>query len=185
MFSNWIIRWEQWDIKRFSFQVLSVHPYGSCEEDCSWAGNCSPEGPRASRWAHLRSIDDLSVCTRSVSSLSALCVHSYLENPPKAPGAVSAEEALKYLLFLVNVNDLYDYSLGTYDFDLVLMVAEKSQKVGDCRGRGNTRLCVFTESVIVRSVNKFVDISNNDIPFDIFYFSNIKQETLMLWEPVV
>uniref|UniRef100_A0A669B909 Elongator complex protein 1 n=1 Tax=Oreochromis niloticus TaxID=8128 RepID=A0A669B909_ORENI len=46
----------------------------------------------------------------------------------RAPGAVSAEEALKYLLFLVNVNDLYDYSLGTYDFDLVLMVAEKSQK---------------------------------------------------------
>lgn len=43
--------------------------------------------------------------------------------------AVSAEEALKYLLFLVDVNELYDYSLGTYDFDLVVMVAEKSQKV--------------------------------------------------------
>lgn len=140
MFSNWIIWWEQWDIKQFSFQVLSVHPYCICEEDCSWAGNCSAEGPRASRWAHLRPIDDLSVCTCSDPSLSALCVHSYLENPPKAPGAVSAEEALKYLLFLVNVNDLYDYSLGTYDFDLVLMVVEKSQKVGDCRGRGTTRL---------------------------------------------
>uniref|UniRef100_A0A665V8G8 Elongator complex protein 1 n=1 Tax=Echeneis naucrates TaxID=173247 RepID=A0A665V8G8_ECHNA len=46
----------------------------------------------------------------------------------RAPGAVNAEEALKYLLFLVNVNDLYEHSLGTYDFDLVLMVAEKSQK---------------------------------------------------------
>uniref|UniRef100_A0A8D3DYR8 Elongator complex protein 1 n=1 Tax=Scophthalmus maximus TaxID=52904 RepID=A0A8D3DYR8_SCOMX len=46
----------------------------------------------------------------------------------RAPGAVSAEEALKFLLFLVNVNDLYEHSLGTYDFDLVLMVAEKSQK---------------------------------------------------------
>lgn len=52
-------------------------------------------------------------------------------NPPPAAGAVSAEEALKYLLFLVNVNDLYEHSLGTYDFDLVLMVAEKSQKVRD------------------------------------------------------
>lgn len=52
------------------------------------------------------------------------------ENPPQDSGAVSAEEALKYLLFLVNVNDLYEHSLGTYDFDLVLMVAEKSQKVG-------------------------------------------------------
>ena len=42
---------------------------------------------------------------------------------------VIAEEALKYLLFLVDVNELYDVALGTYDFDLVLMVAEKSQKV--------------------------------------------------------
>ncbi|CAG04536.1 unnamed protein product [Tetraodon nigroviridis] len=49
--------------------------------------------------------------------------------PPESPGSVGAEEALKYLLFLVNVNDLYEHSLGTYDFDLVLMVAEKSQKV--------------------------------------------------------
>uniref|UniRef100_A0A672ZMJ2 Elongator complex protein 1 n=1 Tax=Sphaeramia orbicularis TaxID=375764 RepID=A0A672ZMJ2_9TELE len=37
-------------------------------------------------------------------------------------------EIKSYLLFLVNVNDLYEHSLGTYDFDLVLMVAEKSQK---------------------------------------------------------
>nr|XP_040028931.1 elongator complex protein 1 isoform X1 [Gasterosteus aculeatus aculeatus]XP_040028932.1 elongator complex protein 1 isoform X1 [Gasterosteus aculeatus aculeatus] len=55
-------------------------------------------------------------------------VHELRVNPPPAAGAVSAEEALKYLLFLVNVNDLYEHSLGTYDFDLVLMVAEKSQK---------------------------------------------------------
>ncbi|KAM9377431.1 elongator complex protein 1 [Pholidichthys leucotaenia] len=55
-------------------------------------------------------------------------VHELRENPPDTPGAVNAEEALKYLLFLVSVNDLYEYSLGTYDFDLVLMVAEKSQK---------------------------------------------------------
>ena len=43
---------------------------------------------------------------------------------------MSAEEALKYLLFLVDVNELYDVALGTYDFELVVMVAEKSQKVG-------------------------------------------------------
>ncbi|XP_034038102.1 elongator complex protein 1 [Thalassophryne amazonica] len=55
-------------------------------------------------------------------------VHELRANPPKSPDAVSAEEALKYLLFLVNINDLYEHSLGTYDFDLVLMVAEKSQK---------------------------------------------------------
>ncbi|XP_036117261.1 elongator complex protein 1 [Molossus molossus] len=55
-------------------------------------------------------------------------VHELQGNAPPAPDGVSAEEALKYLLLLVDVNELYDHSLGTYDFDLVLMVAEKSQK---------------------------------------------------------
>ncbi|XP_040435018.1 elongator complex protein 1 isoform X2 [Falco naumanni] len=55
-------------------------------------------------------------------------VHDLRESIAQDAKAVSAEEALKYLLFLVDVNELYDYSLGTYDFDLVIMVAEKSQK---------------------------------------------------------
>ncbi|NXY11277.1 ELP1 protein, partial [Pteruthius melanotis] len=55
-------------------------------------------------------------------------VHELRESITPDIQAVSAEEALKYLLFLVDVNELYDYSLGTYDFDLVIMVAEKSQK---------------------------------------------------------
>lgn len=42
---------------------------------------------------------------------------------------ISPADALKYLLFLVDVNEMFDVALGTYDFDLVLMVAEKSQKV--------------------------------------------------------
>ncbi|XP_073242058.1 elongator complex protein 1-like [Porites lutea] len=41
---------------------------------------------------------------------------------------VTSEEALKYVLFLVDVNQMYDVALGMYDFELVLMVAEKSQK---------------------------------------------------------
>lgn len=40
-----------------------------------------------------------------------------------------ADDALKYLMFLVDVNELYDVALGMYDYELVLMVAEKSQKV--------------------------------------------------------
>ena len=44
-------------------------------------------------------------------------------------GSVTSEEALKYVLFLVDVNQMYDVALGMYDFELVLMVAEKSQKV--------------------------------------------------------
>uniref|UniRef100_A0A9L0T238 Elongator acetyltransferase complex subunit 1 n=1 Tax=Equus caballus TaxID=9796 RepID=A0A9L0T238_HORSE len=55
-------------------------------------------------------------------------VHELQGHAPSVPDAVTAEEALKHLLLLVDVNELYDHSLGTYDFDLVLMVAEKSQK---------------------------------------------------------
>lgn len=42
--------------------------------------------------------------------------------------STTAHDALKYLLYLVNVNDLYDVALGLYDFELVLFVAQKSQK---------------------------------------------------------
>lgn len=55
-------------------------------------------------------------------------VHELQGNDPSVAESVSTEEALKYLLLWVDVNELYDHSLGTYDFDLVLMVAEKSQK---------------------------------------------------------
>lgn len=41
---------------------------------------------------------------------------------------ISADEALKYLLYLVDVNRLYDVALGLYDFDLVMLVAAKSNK---------------------------------------------------------
>nr|CAD7427157.1 unnamed protein product [Timema monikensis] len=41
---------------------------------------------------------------------------------------VSSGEALRYLLYLVDVNELYDVALGMYDFELVTVVAAKSQK---------------------------------------------------------
>lgn len=51
-----------------------------------------------------------------------------LRRAADAAGAVSSHDALKYLLYLVNVNELYDVALGMYDFDLVMFVAQKSQK---------------------------------------------------------
>ena len=42
---------------------------------------------------------------------------------------MTAEHALQHTLVLVDVNQLFDAALGSYDFDLVLAVAEKSQKV--------------------------------------------------------
>ncbi len=38
------------------------------------------------------------------------------------------DEGLRHLLYIVDVNELFDVALGTYDFDIVLMVAERSQK---------------------------------------------------------
>lgn len=48
----------------------------------------------------------------------------------------TVDEALNYILYLVDVNALYNVALGTYDFDLVIMVAEKSQKVSLSNGKG-------------------------------------------------
>ncbi|WOO84954.1 Elongator complex protein 1 [Vanrija pseudolonga] len=38
------------------------------------------------------------------------------------------EESIKYIIFLSNVNRLYDVALGMYNFQLVLMIAQYSQK---------------------------------------------------------
>ncbi|KOX68903.1 Elongator complex protein 1 [Melipona quadrifasciata] len=39
-----------------------------------------------------------------------------------------SDEALKYLLYIVDVNVLFDIALGMYDFDLTMFIASKSQK---------------------------------------------------------
>ena len=63
--------------------------------------------------------------------MSLLCPFSLLPLFADHPvDGVTADEALRYMLYLVDVNDLFNVALGTYDFDLVVMVAEKSQKVG-------------------------------------------------------
>ena len=56
-------------------------------------------------------------------------IQSLRDNPSGLDGVPSADESLKYILYLVDVNQLFDVALGTYDFSLVIMVAEKSQKV--------------------------------------------------------
>ena len=58
-----------------------------------------------------------------------------------------ANDALNFLLLLVDVNVLFDVALGLYDFDLVLFVAEKSQKVKDLlvmksKRNVNRRVCI-------------------------------------------
>ena len=43
-----------------------------------------------------------------------------------------AEEGVKYIIFLVDSRTLFDVALGMYDFELVLMVAQHSQRVSFC-----------------------------------------------------
>jgi elongator complex protein 1 len=47
----------------------------------------------------------------------------------EAKGAEYADDAIKYLIFLADPNKLFDYALGVYDLELVVMVAQNSQKV--------------------------------------------------------
>ena len=62
--------------------------------------------------------------------LSGTCVGGcFLVFTGHSGSSVTTDDALRHLLYLVDVNDLYNVALGTYNFDLVLMVAEKSQKV--------------------------------------------------------
>jgi elongator complex protein 1 len=39
------------------------------------------------------------------------------------------EDAIKYIIYLVDADRLFDCALGMYDFNLVLMIAQHSQKV--------------------------------------------------------
>ena len=39
------------------------------------------------------------------------------------------EDAVKYIIFLVDADQLFDTALGMYDFSLVLMIAQHAQKV--------------------------------------------------------
>jgi elongator complex protein 1 len=42
------------------------------------------------------------------------------------------EDAVKYIIFLVDADRLFDTALGMYDFSLVLMIAQHAQKVYIC-----------------------------------------------------
>jgi hypothetical protein len=54
------------------------------------------------------------------------CVFVLIE-PAEHPDIV--EDAIKFIIFLSDVDRLYDVALGMYNFQLVLMIAQYSQKV--------------------------------------------------------
>jgi elongator complex protein 1 len=54
-----------------------------------------------------------------------------VEEQKGAKLSVSSDDALNYLFYIVDVYELFDVALGLYDFELVMLVAQKSQKVLD------------------------------------------------------
>jgi hypothetical protein len=51
-------------------------------------------------------------------------MHLRVERVPTA-----VEDAVKYIIFLVDADTLFDVALGMYDFSLVLLIAQHTQKV--------------------------------------------------------
>jgi elongator complex protein 1 len=51
-------------------------------------------------------------------------MHLRVERVPTA-----VEDAVKYIIFLVDADTLFDIALGMYDFSLVLLIAQHTQKV--------------------------------------------------------
>jgi elongator complex protein 1 len=55
----------------------------------------------------------------------------YLDSDPHL-----VEDAVKYIIFLVDADRLFDTALGMYDFSLVLMIAQHAQKVRNASSIG-------------------------------------------------
>jgi elongator complex protein 1 len=66
---------------------------------------------------------------KGVSSRAIVAEPRVDSAPPIAKDAARAEDAVKYIIFLSDANKLFDLALGMYDFPLVLMIAQHSQKV--------------------------------------------------------
>lgn len=69
-----------------------------------------------------KSVPQLDSALKEIKKLQVDLSHSGQNN------SLTPSDALQYLMYMVDINHLYDVALGTYDFEIVLMVAEKSQK---------------------------------------------------------
>jgi hypothetical protein len=65
--------------------------------------------------------------SRTVVPLGQTLIFFYYYYQETEPQLV--EDAVKYIIFLVDADRLFDTALGMYDFSLVLMIAQHAQKV--------------------------------------------------------
>ncbi|EEB05563.1 elongator subunit Iki3 [Schizosaccharomyces japonicus yFS275] len=73
---------------------------------------------------HLQTVLTSYLCQQPPDVTAALSIVSDL----KVENEGKAEEAIKHISFLTDINMLFDFALGTYDLKLALMIAQQSQK---------------------------------------------------------
>ncbi|KAA1107101.1 hypothetical protein PGT21_002152 [Puccinia graminis f. sp. tritici] len=76
------------------------------------------------QWSYINSILTAMVCKKPPDYKSALG----LLTPLKSEFPEKVEDAIKYMIFLSDVNDLYKFALSMYDLSLVILIAQHSQK---------------------------------------------------------
>ncbi|KNF04737.1 hypothetical protein PSTG_02219 [Puccinia striiformis f. sp. tritici PST-78] len=75
-------------------------------------------------WSYINSVLTAMVCKKPPDYKSALG----LLTPLKAKFPEKVEDAVKYIIFLSDVNELYKFALSMYDLSLVILIAQHSQK---------------------------------------------------------
>ncbi|KAF8340348.1 IKI3 family-domain-containing protein [Cantharellus anzutake] len=118
--------------------VKQVHEVDHLNLFLANIGRASPDTPK---------INDLCDAIRSyleakdlVGYINSVLTAYVVKTPPELESALGSlarlkaqnpevlEEAVKYLIFLVDANTLFDTALGMYDFPLTLLVAQHSQR---------------------------------------------------------
>jgi elongator complex protein 1 len=86
------------------------------------------------------------------------------QNGIKLP--VSSDDALNYLFYIVDVYELFDVALGLYDFELVMLVAQKSQKVWLIR---TNYISYFLQYFIIQDPKEYIPMLNELRKLDPIY----------------
>jgi elongator complex protein 1 len=74
--------------------------------------------------------------SNSTEHMNSILTTYIKQTPPNMEGALKYlnqhpklfDNAIRYLTYFIDIDRLYDIALGTYNFDLVLMISEKTQK---------------------------------------------------------
>jgi hypothetical protein len=87
-----------------------------------------PASTSTSTRAGVVSTSSISSSSTKGSSKTSESVTIFTKPATGGAGGLSGDACLKYVIFLADVNQLFDAALSMYDFDMVMQVAQHSQK---------------------------------------------------------